>query len=482
MFVVTMLTSFHRFGDVERAIYEIVRNRFIQRINHMSKNNKLEKSYGSIWAMVTRLRQMTSHILLIADSCLELLEREDYELLNTLTQDEGEEHNEGDALLIHLKNILRSEVGSKEIEAGTGSTIIQENESLATGVVEYEGNEEDIGSKHGRNYRFRRYLKDIKHSNLWDGMAERTTCCGCRQPPRDAMITSCHHIYCGDCVTDLQHNAAKRGHDQARCSECGTAYTYCHSLDDVPQPKASSSSSPDDEKSAKNKKKNDHGLDWINAPGEVLPSAKTMAVKTAILNYLEKDRNTKIIIYTQWRPMVKILSKVCTTEGWGFCKYTGEMSHDSRDKAIHEFADNPDKTILIMGLKCGSLGLNLTTATKVILVDPWWNSAVENQAFARCYRIGQDKETSLCRLVVKNTIDQAMTAVKERKQIEIDDVMDSERMKEGLSTKDLMRLFGNVEDDEEGRPFIFADEPEDPHLRLANVDEEDEMRPMGNEE
>ena len=99
----------------------------------------------------------------------------------------------------------------------------------------------------------------------------------------------------------------------------------------------------------------------------------------------------------------------------------------------------------------------------------------------RCYRIGQTKETTLVKLVVKNTIDQAMVAVKDRKQIEIDDCMDSSKMKEKLTVEDLMRLFGRVEEDEEGVPFIFADEPEDEHLRLANVDDEDEMGFMGND-
>jgi hypothetical protein len=86
------------------------------------------------------------------------------------------------------------------------------------------------------------------------------------------------------------------------------------------------------------------------------------------------------------------------------------------------------------------------------------------------------------KLVVKNTIDQAMMAVKERKQIEIDEVMSNSKMKEKLTVEDLMRLFGKVEEDEDGKPFIFADEPEDAHLRLANVDDEDEMGFMGNEE
>jgi SNF2 family DNA or RNA helicase len=88
--------------------------------------------------------------------------------------------------------------------------------------------------------------------------------------------------------------------------------------------------------------------------------------------------------------MVQILAKVCKGEGWGFCRYMGDMSHDSRSKAIYDFTNEPSKNILICGLKCGGLGLNLTAATKVLLVDPWWNAAVENQAFARYVHYNYD--------------------------------------------------------------------------------------------
>lgn len=88
------------------------------------------------------------------------------------------------------------------------------------------------------------------------------------------------------------------------------------------------------------------------------------------------------------------------------------------------------------------------------------------QAFGRVYRIGQTKETMLYRFVVKNTIDEAMMAIKEKKQIEIDDIMDLARVREKLSLKELMSLFGELDDDEEGgRPFIFAEEDENEHLR-----------------
>jgi hypothetical protein len=87
-----------------------------------------------------------------------------------------------------------------------------------------------------------------------------------------------------------------------------------------------------------------------------------------------------------------------------------------------------------------------------------WNQAIEQQAFCRVFRIGQLKETKMTRLVIKNTIDQSMMDLKERKRVEIDEVMSSERLKDKLSVQDLMSLFNPVAMDEEGVPFIFADE------------------------
>ena len=69
------------------------------------------------------------------------------------------------------------------------------------------------------------------------------------------------------------------------------------------------------------------------------------------------------------------------------------------------------------------MGLNLTMASKVIVIDPWWNSATEQQAFCRVFRIGQDQETYMSRLCVKATVDEKLMQIQERKEKEIERVM-----------------------------------------------------------
>lgn len=96
------------------------------------------------------------------------------------------------------------------------------------------------------------------------------------------------------------------------------------------------------------------------------------------------------------------------------------MSIDLRDNVVKQFANNPEKKILLASLKCGSIGLNLTMASRVINVDPWFNNSVEQQAFCRVYRRGQEKETTLTRVVVMGTVVDDLLEMQDRKEEEID--------------------------------------------------------------
>lgn len=152
--------------------------------------------------------------------------------------------------------------------------------------------------------------------------------------------------------------------------------------------------------------------------------------------------------------------------------YTGQSSPKQRDKIKKEFETDPVLNIMISNLKCGGAGLNLTMATRVIVVDPWWNSAVEDQAFCRVYRKGQLKTTILTKLIVVDTVDQAMMEMQERKEEEIDGVM-ADPSKAVRNYESLMKLFGPVDEDEDGNNYIYV-----PEIRNENgvpvLDSDDE--------
>ncbi|KAL8968913.1 MAG: hypothetical protein Q9183_002248 [Haloplaca sp. 2 TL-2023] len=134
------------------------------------------------------------------------------------------------------------------------------------------------------------------------------------------------------------------------------------------------------------------------------------------------------------------------------------MSPANRVKALEDFKNEADCKILIASLKAGGVGLNLTMASKVICVDLWWNNSVEQQAFCRVFRIGQESETFISRFVVRNTVDERIQAMQEKKQRAINQAIDDDTMLREMTLQELMGLFGDVQLDEDDKPFILVDD------------------------
>jgi SNF2 family DNA or RNA helicase len=86
--------------------------------------------------------------------------------------------------------------------------------------------------------------------------------------------------------------------------------------------------------------------------------------------------------------------------------YHGSLTRKTRDKIVEEFQNNPDKRVLIVSLKAGGTGLNLTAASHVVHYDLWWNPAVENQATDRVYRIGQKDNVMVYRFITEGTFEE----------------------------------------------------------------------------
>lgn len=116
--------------------------------------------------------------------------------------------------------------------------------------------------------------------------------------------------------------------------------------------------------------------------------------------------------------------------------------------------------MFLASLKCGGVGLNLTMAQKVVIVDPWWNWAIEQQAFGRIFRIGQQQQTALLRIFANDTIDRRLYEMQAAKNEKINAVMAPgvQKEREKLNINDLLKLFGNVEEQESGDIFIIPDD------------------------
>ncbi len=119
------------------------------------------------------------------------------------------------------------------------------------------------------------------------------------------------------------------------------------------------------------------------------------------------DKNEKTLIFTQYQEMGRLLAQMIEDEFGVFTPFLhGGVSRKGRDEMVEEFQNNRTTRIMILSLKAGGTGLNLTAASNVIHYDLWWNPAVEAQATDRAYRIGQNRNVMVHRFITKGTFEE----------------------------------------------------------------------------
>ncbi|XP_047317649.1 DNA repair protein RAD5B [Impatiens glandulifera] len=124
----------------------------------------------------------------------------------------------------------------------------------------------------------------------------------------------------------------------------------------------------------------------------------------------------KSIVFSQWTSFLDLLEIPLKKRGIGFLRFDGKLAQKQRETVLKEFNQTSNKMVLLMSLKAGGVGLNLTAASNAFLMDPWWNPAVEEQAIMRIHRIGQKRTVSVRRFIVKDTVEERLQQVQARKQ------------------------------------------------------------------
>ncbi|KAK7702139.1 hypothetical protein SLS57_011484 [Botryosphaeria dothidea] len=139
--------------------------------------------------------------------------------------------------------------------------------------------------------------------------------------------------------------------------------------------------------------------------GSIFFSTKLLAVAQDILQYQHVEKS---IVFTAWRRTISIISSLLTVNNVGHCIVEGSMPIPEREKALDRFQSDPFCTVLLMTFGTGSAGLNLTAASRIHLVEPQWNPSVESQAIGRAVRLGQQRNVTVLRYIVKDTIEEHM--------------------------------------------------------------------------
>ena len=150
----------------------------------------------------------------------------------------------------------------------------------------------------------------------------------------------------------------------------------------------------------------------------------------------------KILLFSGYTSMFNIIEEEFKKENISYYKLTGETKVSDRIRLVDEFNDNPDIKVFLISLKAGGTGLNLIGADMVIHYDPWWNLSAENQATDRTYRIGQKKNVQVYKLITKNSIEEKIYELQQKKAKLIDNMLSTkETFINKLSKDEIMNLF-----------------------------------------
>ncbi len=150
----------------------------------------------------------------------------------------------------------------------------------------------------------------------------------------------------------------------------------------------------------------------------------------------------KILLFSGYTSMFELIQKELEKNEITYFKLTGSTKVDERIRMVDEFNENKDIKVFLISLKAGGTGLNLTGADMVIHYDPWWNASAENQATDRAYRIGQKNNVQVYKLITKNSIEEKIYDLQQKKSELIDNVLDTKTsFISKLSKEDIMKLF-----------------------------------------
>ncbi|KAJ5630525.1 DNA repair protein RAD16 [Penicillium longicatenatum] len=251
-------------------------------------------------------------------------------------------------------------------------------------------------------------------------------CRVCDEPAEDAIRSRCRHEFCRKCVKDYIQSFDEI--TTVDCPQCHIALSI-----DLEQPTI--------EQAEESVKKNSiinriHMEDWTS-------STKIETLVYELYQQRNKSHTPKSIIFSQFTSMLQLVEWRLRHAGFNTVMLDGTMTPAQRQKSIEHFMKNADVEVFLVSLKAGGVALNLTEASRVFIVDPWWNPAAEWQSADRSHRIGQQRPCVITRLSIEDSVESRIVQLQEKKANLIRGTInkDQDQALEKLTPEDMQFLF-----------------------------------------
>ncbi|KAL8987701.1 MAG: hypothetical protein Q9177_003117 [Variospora cf. flavescens] len=359
----------------EREVYDYIYTRAKRTFNATMEAGTLLKSYTTIFAQILRLRQACCHPILTRNKAI-AAEEEDA------------------AAAADVANGLADDMDLQElIERFTSDS----------------GKEEDISNRFGAHM-----LQQIQSE-------ANNECPICAEEPMiEPAVTGCWHSACKQCLLDyIQHQKDKQ--ELPLCFNCREPinqrdiFEIVREDDEAPSDDLYSATPP-------------NTISFPNKSPKATPpkislrrigtssSAKIAALLTHLKNIRHASPGAKSVVFSQFTSFLDLIGPVLTRAQIPFLRFDGTMNQKLRASTITTFTESPKGMVLLLSLRAGGVGLNLTAAKRVFMMDPWWSFAVEAQAIDRVHRMGQESEVRVVRFLVRGSIEGRMLRIQERKK------------------------------------------------------------------
>lgn len=251
-------------------------------------------------------------------------------------------------------------------------------------------------------------------------------CCICDEPAEEAIRSQCKHEFCRQCAKHYIHTSEGMG-GEADCPKCHIPLSI-----DLDQPEIEQDEDAVKKNSIINRIKMDN---WTS-------STKIEMLVYDLYKLRSKKQTHKSIVFSQFTSMLQLVQWRLQKSGFSTVLLDGSMTPAQREKSIEHFMNNVDVEVFLVSLKAGGVALNLTEASRVFIIDPWWNPAAEWQSADRCHRIGQRRPCVITRLCIEDSVESRIVLLQEKKANLINSTINNDQVAmEKLTPEDMQFLF-----------------------------------------
>ncbi|WWC89419.1 uncharacterized protein L201_004343 [Kwoniella dendrophila CBS 6074] len=400
------------FSRPERQIYKHLEDRAKRRFIQLDAEGRAMSNYTSILAMLMKLRQCVDHPLLVLGKATE----DDETTEKLLDAETGDEKG-------NLKDLIAMYAGgAKSYSTSNGNGDDEIDHAYAAKV-----------------------LKEL-------GEQETTPICDiCSNEMFDEVLLPCYHRCCQDCIVDWIGTCEDQN-KPAVCPSCSKGPIKLSDLRSIQR---------------KRKRVNPitgKHIDGSNGEGEtdvtigkvdLVQSTKLRALVRKLDSIRQEDPQVKSLVFSQFTSFLDLIETTLTREGIRWLRFDGSMSQAQRATTIEEFGKKINEPlVLLISLKAGGVGLNLTMANHVFMMDTWWNEAIEQQAIDRVHRLGQDKHVYVTRYIIKGTVEKRIMKIQRSKTALVNASLAGGAAKDkGASLADFKKIFGLDEDDSDDEVY-----------------------------